>query len=155
MSHKPLREGWTKVSTGPEPLLLALKQACTIAKGLFDALKVVPLPALPRPLFLRSRDATAFHAQLCLSILVNEGQGDGGKVPYGRECQMQVLDSRAPGDNGAGVCNGSKRYLPSGHDLNLHFIAMCFSGTWNIEFSLLRPHGVLSPSQLNYLLCYL
>lgn len=67
-----------------EPLLLALKQASAIAKGLFDALKVVPLPALPRPLFLRSRDATAFHAHLCLSILVDEGQGDGSKVPYGK-----------------------------------------------------------------------
>lgn len=62
--------------------LLALKQACAIAKGLLDALEVVALPALPCPLFLRGRDASALHAQFSLSILVTEGQGDGGKVPW-------------------------------------------------------------------------
>lgn len=88
------QEGRTNVSAQPEPLLRALKQACTVAEGLFDALEVVPLPALPRPLLLRSRDAAALHAQLCLSILVNEGQGDGSKVPCGKERQMRFLDSR-------------------------------------------------------------
>lgn len=93
-------EGWTEVSTRPKPLLLALKQACTIAKGLFDALKVVPLPALPRPLLLGSRDAAAFHAQLCLSILVNEGQGDGSEMPYGKGVSdPEFLDGHTPGDN--------------------------------------------------------
>lgn len=87
------QEGWTNVSARPEAPLRALKQACAVAKGLFDALKIVPLPALPRPLLLRSGDAAAFHAQLCLSVLVNEGQGDGSKVPCGKECQMQFLDS--------------------------------------------------------------
>lgn len=70
-----------KCWAGWSPPLPALKQACAIAKGLFDALKVVPLPALPRPLFLGGRDAAAFHAQLSLSVLVKEGQRDGGKVP--------------------------------------------------------------------------
>lgn len=61
--------------------LPALKQACAVAEGLFDALEVVALPTLPCPLLLRGGNASAFHAQFSLSILVSEGQGDGGKVP--------------------------------------------------------------------------
>lgn len=83
-SRAPAREAGLKCQAGWSPLLPALKQACAIAKGLFDAFKVVPLPTLPCPLFLRGRDASAFHAQLSLSTLVNEGQCDGGKVPCGK-----------------------------------------------------------------------
>lgn len=93
-------------------LLLALKQASAIAKGLFDALKVVPLPALPCPLFLRSRDAPAFHAQLCLSVLVNEGQGDGSKVPYGKGVSdPEFLDRFKPGEQCLGMRAASITYL--------------------------------------------
>ena len=60
----------------------ALREACTIAKGLFDALNVVPLPTLPHSLLLMGRNASAFQTQPILSILVNEGQGDGGKATF-------------------------------------------------------------------------
>ena len=96
MSHRPSQEREDQSDGRLQPLLLALKQACAVAKGLFDALKVVPLPALPRSLFLRSRDVSAFHAQLRLSVLVNEGQGDGGKVPWGKAEGRDVSEPGLP-----------------------------------------------------------
>ena len=74
------------------PRMRGLKQACAIAKGLFDALKVVPLPALPCPLLLWGGDASALHAPLSLSILIDEGQGDGGKMAWGKAEGREVSD---------------------------------------------------------------
>lgn len=91
-SPAPVRGGLDSSVGQAVPRLRGLKQARAIAKGLFDALKVVPLPALPRPLLLWGGDASALHAQLSLSILIDEGQGDGGKMPWGKAEGREVSD---------------------------------------------------------------
>ena len=81
-SQVSVRRGLNWNTGQPVLPLLALREACTIAKGLLDALNVVPLPTLPHSLLLMGRHASAFQTQLILSILVNEGQGDGGKATF-------------------------------------------------------------------------
>lgn len=62
------------------------------------------------------------------------------KCPVGRGfSDPAFLDEFKWGDS-VGDDGSSEPYSPSGHDLNLHFIAMCFSGTWNNgELGLERP----------------
>ena len=80
-SQASVRRGLDWDTGQPVLPLLALREACPIAKGLFDALNVVLLPTLPHSLLLMGRMPQP-SKQLILSILVNEGQGNGGKATF-------------------------------------------------------------------------
>lgn len=71
---------WQSLQAEPSQQLV-LKQAGAIAKCLFNALKVVALPALLCSFLLAGRNALAFQAHLRLATFISEVQGNCCKVP--------------------------------------------------------------------------